>query len=163
MPCVYLPGPAPAVTVANNSESNGAVKRLHRCRVAGRDCPRQPPQGLHGSGCHTWLSALPLPAEARARRGALLRAAYTPGWRSNQLGVPYQPFTVPVNKLYVTANKLVLSYLSSYLIFTNISWHKKQYCGSSSTSAWIHIQIRINCVKISAKILITNTIINIMC
>jgi hypothetical protein len=29
----------------------------------------------------------------------LWRAAYTPGWRSNQLGVPYQPCTVPVYEL----------------------------------------------------------------
>jgi hypothetical protein len=46
----------------------------------------------------------------------LWRAAYIPGWRSNQLGVPSNPVQYLYISCYVTANNLVLSYLLSRLL-----------------------------------------------
>jgi hypothetical protein len=40
----------------------------HPSRVAGRDCLRQPPQGLYGSGCHTWKPATLWPTAGQEPR-----------------------------------------------------------------------------------------------
>jgi hypothetical protein len=40
----------------------------HQGQVPGRDCPRQLPQGLHGSGHHTLQSATPKPTFWQAPR-----------------------------------------------------------------------------------------------
>jgi hypothetical protein len=53
----------------------------HHGRVMGRDRLRQPPQGLQGSGYHTWQSATPRPTARQVPRR----------FRSHQAGLIFRP------------------------------------------------------------------------
>jgi hypothetical protein len=76
--CCAPPSPGCAAAASSCLSTTPLMAPTPSCRVnpqgwvAGQGCLHQPPQGLHGSGRHTWQSATPQPTAGQAPRWSRL-------------------------------------------------------------------------------------------